>query len=82
VFIAAETRKLQPKKVLKKKSARNISNPRKNNVSNDSAAVAACKARAKRPKGKIGKRKTRKTIRINGLDLLHNQTLLSTSPQG
>jgi hypothetical protein len=30
----------------------------------------------------VKKGKPKKTIKINGLDLLHNETLLSTSPQG
>lgn len=35
----------------------------------------------KRPKGRL-KKKPKRVIKINGLDLLHTQTLLSTSPQG
>ena len=33
-------------------------------------------------RGRVRKPKPKKTIKINGLDLLHSQTLLSTSPQG
>lgn len=33
-------------------------------------------------RGRVKKGKNKKTIKINGLDLLHDQTLLSTSPQG
>lgn len=33
-------------------------------------------------RGRVKKGKPKKTIKINGLDLLHSQTLLSTSPQG
>jgi H3 lysine-79-specific histone-lysine N-methyltransferase len=32
-------------------------------------------------RGRVKKGKPKKTIKINGLDLLHNETLLSTSPQ-
>lgn len=33
-------------------------------------------------RGRVKKGKNKKAIKINGLDLLHDQTLLSTSPQG
>nr|CAD7197490.1 unnamed protein product [Timema douglasi] len=33
-------------------------------------------------RGRVKKAKPKKAIKINGLDLLHSQTLLSTSPQG
>jgi hypothetical protein len=33
-------------------------------------------------KGRLKKAKNKKIIKITGLDLLHTQTLLSTSPQG
>lgn len=33
-------------------------------------------------RGRVKKGKPKKAIKINGLDLLHNETLLSTSPQG
>ncbi|XP_057663160.1 histone-lysine N-methyltransferase, H3 lysine-79 specific-like isoform X1 [Diorhabda carinulata] len=36
---------------------------------------------AKPRRGRVKKAKTKKQIKINGLDLLHNETLLSTSPQ-
>lgn len=37
---------------------------------------------AKAKRGRVRKTKPKKPIKINGLDLLHSQTLLSTSPQG
>ena len=36
----------------------------------------------KRTKTKLRRGKAKKTLKITGLDLLHSQTLLSTSPQG
>lgn len=39
------------------------------------------KAQPKSRRGRVKKGKPKKTIKINGLDLLHSQTLLSTSPQ-
>lgn len=36
----------------------------------------------KAKRGRVKKGKSKKAIKINGLDLLHDQTLLSTSPQG
>lgn len=33
-------------------------------------------------KARVKKGKTKRAIKITGLDLLHSQTLLSTSPQG
>lgn len=39
------------------------------------------KAPAKARRGRVKKAKPKKQIKINGLDLLHNETLLSTSPQ-
>ncbi|RZC33271.1 histone-lysine N-methyltransferase, H3 lysine-79 specific [Asbolus verrucosus] len=39
------------------------------------------KAGPKARRGRVKKGKPKKTIKINGLDLLHNETLLSTSPQ-
>lgn len=41
----------------------------------------AQKAAAKPRRGRMKKAKPKKQIKINGLDLLHNETLLSTSPQ-
>lgn len=70
------------KKKLRKKSARNNATQSVSMSENSNMSFSAPRPKARRPKGKLGKRKTRKTIRINGLDLLHNQTLLSTSPQG
>ena len=37
---------------------------------------------AKPRRGRVKKAKPKKALKINGLDLLHSQTLLSTSPQG
>nr|XP_023025758.1 histone-lysine N-methyltransferase, H3 lysine-79 specific [Leptinotarsa decemlineata] len=41
----------------------------------------AQKPAAKPRRGRVKKAKPKKQIKINGLDLLHNETLLSTSPQ-
>ncbi|CAH0562233.1 unnamed protein product [Brassicogethes aeneus] len=55
--------------------------------SNKTAAQAqqekqqAQKAAPKARRGRVKKAKPKKQIKINGLDLLHSQTLLSTSPQ-
>ncbi|XP_014257379.1 histone-lysine N-methyltransferase, H3 lysine-79 specific-like isoform X2 [Cimex lectularius] len=46
-----------------------------------SAPPMRAMAPAKRTKAKTKKGKQKKTIKISGLDLLHNETLLSTSPQ-
>lgn len=48
------------------------------NQSNQQPAKPAAKAK----RGRVKKGKNKKAIKINGLDLLHDQTLLSTSPQG
>lgn len=37
---------------------------------------------SRRARGRVKKAKPKKAIKITGLDLLHSQTLLSTSPQG
>lgn len=78
-------RKEVPKKRLKKKSTRNINVPQPpigNSDNSNMSQASNARARARKAKGRLGKKKAKKTIRINGLDLLHNQTLLSTSPQG
>lgn len=36
----------------------------------------------KRPRAKVRRGKAKRALKITGLDLLHSQTLLSTSPQG
>lgn len=44
--------------------------------------IAPPRAQTKRgARGRVKKGKSKKAIKINGLDLLHSQTLLSTSPQ-
>lgn len=45
-------------------------------------ATPSAKAMGKTRRGRVRKTKPKKPIKINGLDLLHSQTLLSTSPQG
>lgn len=45
-------------------------------------AQAQARTIPKSKRGRVKKAKPKKTIKINGLDLLHSQTLLSTSPQG
>lgn len=69
-------------KRLKKKSVRNIHVVQQNISDNSNMSQGNPRARARKAKGRLTKRKAKKTIRITGLDLLHNQTLLSTSPQG
>ncbi|XP_049817740.1 histone-lysine N-methyltransferase, H3 lysine-79 specific isoform X3 [Aethina tumida] len=61
--------KRQPKKLRRKVSRKD--------QNQDKAQKTAPKAR----RGRVKKAKPKKQIKINGLDLLHNQTLLSTSPQ-
>lgn len=46
------------------------------------AQSQATKTLNKPKRGRVKKGKPKKAIKINGLDLLHSQTLLSTSPQG
>ena len=83
-FLIVEQRKNALKKVLRKRSVRNSTTLRPGTVNDNinSNSMSTMKAKTKKPKGKLAKKKTRKAIRITGLDLLHNQTLLSTSPQG
>ncbi|KAG5876348.1 hypothetical protein JTB14_003670 [Gonioctena quinquepunctata] len=66
--------KRQPKKLRRK-----VSRTAKNQVQQEK--TPAQKPAAKPRKGRVKKAKTKKQIKINGLDLLHNETLLSTSPQ-
>lgn len=66
------TRRRQPKK-LRRKIVRGAA--AKNN--NQETKKPAQKAR----RGRVRRGKPKKTIKINGLDLLHSETLLSTSPQ-
>ncbi|XP_044766335.1 histone-lysine N-methyltransferase, H3 lysine-79 specific isoform X2 [Coccinella septempunctata] len=68
--------KRQPKKLRRKASRTNNSKTlqEKQNVQQ--------KAVSKPRRGRMKKAKTKKALKINGLDLLHSQTLLSTSPQG
>jgi len=47
-----------------------------------SAPAAPAKGPGRKPKGRLKKAKAKKPINITGLDFLHTQTLLSTSPQG
>lgn len=61
-----------------KKLRRKISRGGKSQNQQKSAAGGGAKAR----RGRVKKGKPKKAIKINGLDLLHSQTLLSTSPQG
>lgn len=42
----------------------------------------AATAAAIRPKGRLKRQKKKRVISITGLDFLHTQTLLSTSPSG
>ncbi|PSN43720.1 hypothetical protein C0J52_13998 [Blattella germanica] len=72
---SAKSRARQPKK-LRRKLTR----------SGSKTTPILQQTRATQPKrgargGRMKKGKTKKTIKINGLDLLHSQTLLSTSPQ-
>ncbi|XP_044256233.1 histone-lysine N-methyltransferase, H3 lysine-79 specific [Tribolium madens] len=63
--------KRQPKK-LRRKIQRG-----KNQANGEKQQKTGPKSR----RGRVKKGKPKKTIKINGLDLLHNETLLSTSPQ-
>ncbi|KAK9497800.1 hypothetical protein O3M35_003722 [Rhynocoris fuscipes] len=68
----------------KKKLRRKL--PRNGKASNtagcsDSASGQRASGTAKRTKTRSKKGKPKKILKITGLDLLHNQTLLSTSPQ-
>jgi len=54
----------------------------KRKISPRSSKPVALKSRpGRKPKGRIARQKKKKTIKINGLDLLHSETLLSTSNQ-
>ncbi|XP_060516339.1 histone-lysine N-methyltransferase, H3 lysine-79 specific [Cylas formicarius] len=65
--------KRQPKK-LRRKIIRGKQGPNQQDKQN-------LKATAKPRRGRVKKAKPKKAIKINGLDLLHSETLLSTSPQ-
>jgi hypothetical protein len=73
---AAKSRARQPKK-LRRKLPRAGSKPTA--MMQQTRATAQSKRGSR---GRVRKGKPKKTIKINGLDLLHSQTLLSTSPQG
>ncbi|XP_044576542.1 histone-lysine N-methyltransferase, H3 lysine-79 specific isoform X2 [Cotesia glomerata] len=60
--------------------ANNISNITNNNSNSTGSITRATRGR-QRGRGAVKKAKTKKAINISGLDLLHSQTLLSTSPQ-
>lgn len=64
--------KRQPAKKLHRKIARG---------KNACVPVKQQQQQMKRPRGRVKKTKPKKVIKITGLDLLHSQTLLSTSPQ-
>ncbi len=70
------------KKRLRTKSVRNNAAQAAKNVSENGGTVSNLKAKAKKPKGRIGKRRVRRPPTIDGLDILHQKTLQSTSPQG
>ncbi|XP_059477589.1 histone-lysine N-methyltransferase, H3 lysine-79 specific isoform X2 [Neocloeon triangulifer] len=53
----------------------------KRKISPRSGKQTALKRPGRKPKGKIARQKKKRAIKINGLDLLHSQTLLSTSNQ-
>ncbi|KAK9890270.1 hypothetical protein WA026_010379 [Henosepilachna vigintioctopunctata] len=67
--------KRQPKK-LRRKASRSVNSKTLQERQNVQQKTAV-KAR----RGRMKKAKPKKTLKINGLDLLHSQTLLSTSPQ-
>ncbi|KAL3290226.1 hypothetical protein HHI36_023583 [Cryptolaemus montrouzieri] len=67
--------KRQPKK-LRRKASRSVNNKALQERQNSQQ-----KASTKPRRGRMKKVKPKKTLKINGLDLLHSQTLLSTSPQ-
>ncbi|XP_045482093.1 histone-lysine N-methyltransferase, H3 lysine-79 specific isoform X2 [Harmonia axyridis] len=67
--------KRQPKKLRRKASRTN------NNKTLQEKQNVQQKAVSKPRRGRMKKAKTKKALKINGLDLLHSQTLLSTSPQ-
>jgi hypothetical protein len=76
LFGAGKSRARQPKKLRRKL-------PRAGNKPTPMMQQTRATAQPKRgSRGRVKKAKPKKTIKINGLDLLHSQTLLSTSPQG
>lgn len=73
---AGKSRARQPRKLRRKL-------PRAGNKPTPMMQQTRATAQSKRgSRGRVKKGKPKKTIKINGLDLLHSQTLLSTSPQG
>ncbi|PNF35512.1 hypothetical protein B7P43_G04129 [Cryptotermes secundus] len=73
--INGKSRARQPKKLRCKL-------PRAGNKPTPMMQQTRATAQSKRgSRGRVKKGKPKKTIKINGLDLLHSQTLLSTSPQ-
>ncbi|CAG9817009.1 unnamed protein product [Phaedon cochleariae] len=66
--------KRQPKKLRRK-----VNRPAGKNQPPEKPLMQKPAPKARR--GRVKKAKTKKQIKINGLDLLHNETLLSTSPQ-
>ena len=76
LFGAGKSKARQPKKLRRKL-------PRAGSKSSPMMQQTRAMAQTKRgARGRVKKGKPKKTIKINGLDLLHSQTLLSTSPQG
>ena len=76
LFGAGKSKARQPKKLRRKL-------PRAGSKSSPMMQQTRTMAQTKRgARGRVKKGKPKKTIKINGLDLLHSQTLLSTSPQG
>lgn len=72
-FIFADKNSSQGKKKLRRKIKNN------NRSINPAPRVPPA---PKRTKGKVRRGKAKRALKITGLDLLHNQTLLSTSTQG
>ncbi|KAJ8983529.1 hypothetical protein NQ317_012020 [Molorchus minor] len=64
-----------------KKLRRKVCRPGMNKSQSQQEKPQSQKQLAKPRRGRVKKAKSKKQIKINGLDLLHNQTLLSTSPQ-
>jgi H3 lysine-79-specific histone-lysine N-methyltransferase len=76
LFGVGKSKARQPKKLRRKL-------PRAGSKSSSMMQQTRTMAQTKRgARGRVKKGKPKKTIKINGLDLLHSQTLLSTSPQG
>lgn len=85
MFVCLEARKGQMKKRLRKKSVRNNASKihNENSQDNSNSSFVGCRNKAKRPKGRVpAKKRARKLPNIVGLDILHQKTLQSTSPQG